>query len=378
VLSPALFNFYLSDLPTPSYPVKLVSYADDIKVYASGAQIPAPERAINAYLPVLIDYLDRNGLAISPAKSNVTLFSPDPAQSRLEPNITINGQRVPFTPNIKILGVIFDTQFTFNKMAAATAAKVSKRNNVLKALSGSDWGQQKETLLATYNGIGRSVLNYGCPIWAPNLSKTNMNKLQVAQNAGLRVATGAHKMASISHLHQEATTMTVKDHCDLLSAQFYAACTDPSHPNHDLTIRPLPARAKKQSLKSLHDGTVAAHLRATVKKTQQALHTAFVRKGMDALLPNPLLGVKPPPINADEKLLPRKDRTLLCQLRSSYCSKLNNYQHRINPAVPDECNLCGATPHDVRHVFNCPRNRTVLTVENLWSDPVRCSKMTKF
>ena len=46
------------------------------------------------------------------------------------------------------------------------ANRVSKRNNVLKALAGTNWGQQKETLLLTYKGLGRSIGNYAAPVWS--------------------------------------------------------------------------------------------------------------------------------------------------------------------------------------------------------------------
>ena len=36
VLSPALFNYYLADFPTPPPNIKLIKYADDITIYTSG------------------------------------------------------------------------------------------------------------------------------------------------------------------------------------------------------------------------------------------------------------------------------------------------------------------------------------------------------
>jgi hypothetical protein len=52
----------------------------------------------------------------------------------------------------------------------------------LKAISSKDWGKQKETILATYNAITRSQIEYGCSIWGPAISDTNMSKLQKIQN----------------------------------------------------------------------------------------------------------------------------------------------------------------------------------------------------
>ena len=88
--------------------------------------------------------------------------------------------------------------------------KIDMRNNMLKALSGSSWGQENQTLLLTYNALGKSIASYDAPFWSTNASDSSFKKIQTAQNATLRTATGAHKMASIDHLHQEFLTLKVK------------------------------------------------------------------------------------------------------------------------------------------------------------------------
>ena len=95
---------------------------------------------------------------------------------------------------------------------------IDKRNNMLEALAGSSWGQDKETLLLTYNTVGKSIASYAAPVWSTNASNSSFKNIQTAQNTALRTATGAHKMASIDHLHQESLTLRVKDHSDMLSA----------------------------------------------------------------------------------------------------------------------------------------------------------------
>ena len=120
----------------------------------------------------------------------------------------------------KILGVILDPSISFHKHCNYVSDRIDKRNNMLKALAGSSWGQDKETLLMTYNALGKSIANYAAPVWSTNESDSRFKKIQTVHNAALRVATGANKMASIYHLHQESHTLRVKDHSDMLSAQY--------------------------------------------------------------------------------------------------------------------------------------------------------------
>ena len=83
------------------------------------------------------------------------------------------------------------------------ANKVSKKNNVLKALAGTNWEIQKETLLLTYKALGRSIANYAAPVWSINASDTSLKKIQRTQNEALRIIKGSHKMSIIDHLHSE-------------------------------------------------------------------------------------------------------------------------------------------------------------------------------
>ena len=110
---------------------------------------------------------------------------------------------------------------------------VVERNNILKALPGTSWGQQKETLLMTYKGVGRSIINYA-PVWSTNIRYRN---IQYTQNKALRIATGCHKMSSVDHLHVEAKMRKVREHSELLSAEYLARCLEPGNVCHSITTR---------------------------------------------------------------------------------------------------------------------------------------------
>ena len=52
-----------------------------------------------------------------------------------------------------------DPSLSFHKHCYVSD-RIDKRNNMLKALAGSSWGQEKETLLLTYNTLGKSIATY--------------------------------------------------------------------------------------------------------------------------------------------------------------------------------------------------------------------------
>ena len=246
---PAMGNYYIADMRRPTPPVKRVCYADDITVWASGPNIPQLEYTINSYLK-------ENSLLISAPKSTVTLFTPDKYQFQTHPNnnnnnniclksniqtssvnITLEDTQLPLERRPKIFGVIMDPSLSFHKHCNYVSDRIDKRNNLLKSLAGSSWGQEKETLLLTYNALMKSIARYAAPVWSTNASDSSFKNIHTAQNAALRTETGAHKMASINHLHQESLTLKAKDHSDMLSVQDLVNCLEEDHVCHDITTQ---------------------------------------------------------------------------------------------------------------------------------------------
>ena len=348
-LSPSLFSFYLADMPRPTKPVKNVCYADDITVWASGVQIPVLEQQINSYLEEMSIFLKDNSLLISAPKSTVTIFTPDPFQARFHPKITIADAILPLERTPKILGVLLDTPFAFHHHCEYVANRVSKRNNILKALAGTSWGQQKETLLMIYKAVGRSIADYAAPVWSTNAS---MKKIQVAQNEALRISTGAHKMSSIDHLHCETQMLKVTEHSDLLSAQYLVKCLDHENVCHNITTLDQPPHMMKRTLYSKHHTTIAPLLADTTKDSLKAVHTAAVSKSRRKQTVNRVLRDRPPDISKTETSLRRPQRTTLSQLRSGHCHLLNSYKHRIGREDDPQCKDCRFNNQDVNHLFD--------------------------
>ena len=137
-----------------------------------------------------------------------------------------------------------DPSVSFHKHCNYVSDRIDRKNNILKVLAGSSWGQDKDTLLLTYNALGKSIASYAAPVWSTNASDLSFKKIQAVQNAALRTETGAHKMASIDDLHQESLTLRVNDYSDMLSAQNLVNCQEEDHVSHDITIQEPKPRPK--------------------------------------------------------------------------------------------------------------------------------------
>ena len=67
-----------------------------------------------------------------------------------------------------------------------------------------------------------------------------LHQYQYKQNEALRIPTGCHKMSSVDHLHVVANELKVREHSELLSAQYLAMCLEPDNVNNFITIRDPP------------------------------------------------------------------------------------------------------------------------------------------
>ena len=193
-----------------------------------------------------------------------------------------------------------------------------------------------------------------------------------SQNTSLRVITGCTRTSPIPHLHSETSILQVRAHTELLASQYLAAALQPEHPSFDLVTADPPPRLVKKTLASLHRTTVNNSSGPTLKQTIQNLHTHHVQKEIPNAPLNKLLHLRnPPKIHPEEKSLPRPTRTLLSQLRSGYCAKLNDYKYRISSAPSPLFRHCHASPETVPHIFSCPRLPSPLPLMSLWNKPSR-------
>ena len=213
-----------------------------------------------------------------------------------------------------------DPSISFHKHSNDVSDRIDKRHNMLKALAVSSWGQDKETLLLTYNALGKSIASYAAPVWSTNASDSSFKKIQTAQNAALRTATGTHKMASIDHLHQESLTLKVKDHSDMLSAQYLVNCLEEGHGSHGIII---------QDPRPRHHSTVLHRLGSSRMESHQNLHTHAVDSAIQLQVNNRVLKKRRPTISDEEQRLNRTQRCTLSQLRSGHCHILQDYKHGV-------------------------------------------------
>ncbi|GFW83156.1 down syndrome cell adhesion molecule [Trichonephila clavipes] len=94
----------------------------------------------------------------------------------------------PYEKHPKYLGYILDPEILSNKHIDNVINKGRKRLDLLKYITGRDWGADVGTLRLTYTSLIRPVLEYGSQIYF-SASRTNLAKLDRVQSSAVRVIT---------------------------------------------------------------------------------------------------------------------------------------------------------------------------------------------
>ena len=74
----------------------------------------------------------------------------------------------------------------------------------------------------------------------PLISDSNWSKLQRVQNSALKVANGTYHNTSWEHVHRESQVLPLREHEQMVTEQYLAACYLPGHPGSKHLDRPPP------------------------------------------------------------------------------------------------------------------------------------------
>ena len=378
VLSPTLFNIYTSDIPSPPPNINITVYADDITMTSTDTNKQIAHAKLQPYLQEIASWTQQNQLHLNPDKTTSTLFTPDPAEYSTQLTLNIDNVVIPTVKNPKILGLTFDPKLTYNSHIRKTSDKARNTLKLLKALTSTKWGKQKETIVATYKAITRPILEYASTIWSPIASTTGITKLQTIQNMALRIATGCTSDTNIQHLHNETNILPLNAHLKLHSSQLRQKSQHPTHPLHKFTVLTENERHKKQTIFDNNNNyTVNINTKSDlicedlIQSNLKLIHSHIVSNHLSQRPPNKVLQDQTPSVSPAELLLSRETRRTLAQLRTNKSPLLVSYLFSIgDPRHPSPlCPLCLMHDHTSSHLFECKSLPTSLSSLDLWTNP---------
>ena len=194
VTSPLLWLCYMNDLAPMlrRHGVEVAMYADDLVMYSRDRDVDSATSRVQAGLDELEEWAETWNMEVSKAKTQSILFSSHQAEvnGKRRINLCLGDQVLEQVTDVKILGVIFDTQLTFRAHIMKTKQKVEKRIGAMKALAGTRWGCREQTLRKLYKTFIQPVALYGSSTFMNFARPTNREELDKTAAAAARVITG--------------------------------------------------------------------------------------------------------------------------------------------------------------------------------------------
>ena len=116
VLSPLLFLIYVNDLPNPHDRQNSKSqFADDTALWPASRNVHIAAKLLQKDLRKLAKWCAKWRIKLNPEKTKVIIFSRSYLAGKPEPTLKLYSERLKIYPQVKFLGITFDSKFTFKK-----------------------------------------------------------------------------------------------------------------------------------------------------------------------------------------------------------------------------------------------------------------------
>ena len=109
-----------------------------------------------------------------------------------------------------LLGVTITKTFNFQSHIKMAISKANRRLNLLRLLSGTNWGCKLKIIMQLYKQYVRPVLEYGA-IALLSAHKTTLEKIQLVQNKAIKIAYRLPWCTSTRKIHQLAEIEPIKN-----------------------------------------------------------------------------------------------------------------------------------------------------------------------
>ena len=215
-ISPLLFLIFINDIDVDLNLDTIASlFADDTSAWMKDGEIRGSNRTLmQVEIDKIVQWAEKWKMKINVDKTKAMVMASTSKDSSWDPKFTVMGENIKTVQEYKFLGVTVDSELRFRGHIANISTKCTKRVNIIKCMSGKDWGNNLETQRALYLTYIRSVLEYASSSWNSWISPTNLKTLQRIQNAALRSIASQCQSCPQNFLHLETNIKPLRDRLD--------------------------------------------------------------------------------------------------------------------------------------------------------------------
>ena len=206
-----LFLTYVNDLPTPHHKQNSLSqFADDTAQWAFSLNIHIAAKLLQQDLLKLAMWCAKWRIKLNPTKTKVIIFSRSILARKTEPNLKLYGEILKIYPQVKFLGITFNSQLNFKKHFEEILDCCNTRCHRLRLLVNKRWRPSQATIIQIYKQCVRPIFEYGL-LSTITASDYIISKIQRLQNKFIRLALRLPKYICSKLLHDSTGLPYVKD-----------------------------------------------------------------------------------------------------------------------------------------------------------------------
>ena len=236
VISPTLFNILINGLAEEislKHPAISQSlFADDAAIWKTGRSIKKLTNDIQKTLNTINSWANKWGFKFSACKTTGILFS---NKLHVKIQLKLDKREIEFKKSVRYLGVILDSKLTWKAHIDQLIIRCNKDLNLMRCVSGTNWGANKTSLLRLYQCLIRSKIDYGSAGFM-TACKTQLKRIDSIQYAALKIATRAFKGTPLSSLQIETNEKPLNLRREELSMKYAnkALIKRNNHPCHSI------------------------------------------------------------------------------------------------------------------------------------------------
>ena len=209
---------YINDLPNFSDRVQTTLFADDTTITLTDSNFNRLTDTANVELRELRDWTYANKLSLNVDKTSSIIFSNRRYFHSESSSLFLCNDKIKYASSCKFLGVIIDSNLSFNDHIRHISSKISKSVGIFRILQRY---LPKNVLLNIYYSLIYPYLTYANIIWG-GTHECHLNSLIILQKKLIRIISNAEYLAHTDPLFFDNQVLKVIDiHKYLLAQDMY-------------------------------------------------------------------------------------------------------------------------------------------------------------
>nr|AMS38373.1 hypothetical protein [Bactrocera tryoni] len=208
-------------------------YADDVLIYTKVSDVNLAQSLFTNILARIETWSLESGASLSLDKTHILHVCRKQNCNGI--SLTHNQTNIECKTQLKILGLIFDSNYNFNAHCKYVRNSLMSRLNIVKYLSSKHSFIHPNTLVNVVRALLTSKIDYGLPIYG-NCSKSSINLLNAPYHCAIRRSLRAFPTSPIKTIMAESGLPTIQNKIIDSSLQILAKTAENTNPLLNTTI----------------------------------------------------------------------------------------------------------------------------------------------